>query len=778
MAKTTQRLNLKQQTSLNINFKAFSIFGLICILVFSPLFRGLFFAQEYLPAFMAVAAVFFIAMLHRWNTGQNGLISYLDIAVAAYVVAYLLSLINAVAIYDAVSGTLKVAAYALVYWTVSRSIEREQDMHTLLNAVFAGGVAVALVGLTASLGKLPYPGAFNGKFILSTFQYPNTLGAVMGVTSVLGFFLWARATNPWLKIYYSTAVVLQGITLVASYSKGALMLYPLAMVMLLLGTPREYFWQMFSNQAAALVTVMLASRFFFPAMVDGRVITQAVVLLMAVAVITAYNFLAAVMERIIDRFDPTEKTKNIVAISIMIYLGLVVGGYIIYSSQVLPNVYAQFLPASVINEMSNIQSNDVSQVGRVNMYKDAFDIVKDYPVIGAGGGGWNALYHRYQDELYWTTEVHNQFLQTWVESGSIGFLAFISIWIIALIDILRIFRWRWRGLEADQWLKVWTLTTAITMLGIRSFMDFDLSMPAVSIMLWALFGMLRGLAALYIPGDRWFRLPQIKSVPMPQWTMLITALIISAAVFIPANLMYRAGVAAAQGARAMATEDLYTAKSFLDKAHNLNPLQPNYLADLAQVNAAIGLKAKDAEKRVQARLMAQEAAIKGKYSVPVQQGLVNTYLLLDDVPSALKHTEKVLAINPLDINAYEILSRSYYTSGVRLMKEGQQDTALAMIEQAVKLPQKLEQQIQSISPNPAVRWQGRELALTPMLKFTQGQGYLLLEQYWQARNTFMDIKDDKQLTPMAIKLAQQAEAVLYGNKERKDILQLLGITDS
>ncbi|WP_366922155.1 O-antigen ligase family protein [Metallumcola ferriviriculae] len=776
MARTAPQL--KHKTPLNINFKAFSSFGLICILFFSPLFRGLFFAQEYLPAVMAVAVVFFLAAAHRWNTRQGAAISsYLDIAVIAYLIFYLVSLMNAVSIHDAITTTLKVAAYVLIYWTVSRSIEKEKDALTLLNALFAGGLAVAAVGLAASLGVFDYPGAFNGKYILSTFQYPNTLGAVMGVTSVLGFFLWVQSSNSWLKLYYSIAVVLQGITLVAAYSKGALMLYPLAMVMLLLGTPREYFWQMFANQAAALVTVMLASRFFFPAMVDGWGTYQALILAAAILAIITYNVLADVMAKIIDRFDPTEKTKTIMAWGIMIYLCLVVGGYIIYSSQVLPNVYAQFLPASVVNEMNSIQSTDISQVGRVNMYQDAFAMVKDYPIFGTGGGGWNALYHLYQDELYWTTEVHNHFLQTWVESGSIGFLAYIFIWIFALIYIFRIFRWRWRGLGPDQWLKVWTLTSAITVLGVHSFMDFDLSLPAVSIILWALFGILQGIAALYIAGDSWFSIPEIKLTP-PWWLMPVAALIITLALFIPANFMYRAGVTAAQGARAMAAQELYAARDYLEKAHRLNPWQPNYLADLAQVNAAIGLKAKDAEKRVQARKIAGEAALKGKYSVPVQQGLVNAYLLLDDMAEALKHTERIVEINPLDVNSYEILSRSYYTSGVRLLKEGRRDKALLMIEQAVELPRQLEQKIASISPDPAVRWQGRELAPTPLLKLTQAQGYLLLENYWQAHAIFLEIKDDEQFGPRALQMAQEAEAVLYGQKDRKDILQLLGISDS
>jgi O-antigen ligase len=49
----------------------------------------------------------------------------------------------------------------------------------------------------------------------------------------------------------------------------------------------------------------------------------------------------------------------------------------------------------------------------------AVEIVKDHPIIGAGAGGWEALYRQYQNYSYWTTETHSHFLQVWVETGTL-----------------------------------------------------------------------------------------------------------------------------------------------------------------------------------------------------------------------------------------------------------------------------------------------------------------------------------------------------------------------
>jgi len=772
----TSRNAAEKSNRINVDFKIFCLLGMSAILFFAPLFRGLFFPQEYLPAIMAVAVVFLLMALDQWNrrdTKTN--IGYMDLAVILYALIYLLTNWVAVSIHDALTTTLKVFAYVLVYLTVSRVIRSMKDWLFLLKAIFIANIAVAAVGLGASLHIFNYPGAFNGKFILSTYQYPNTLGVAMVISTIAGIYLWVQSSSTIGKSFYAVGIILQGITLVASYSKGALLMFPLAMVLLLMGTPREYFWQLFANQTASIFVILFASRFFFPNMVEGQVLEQGTVLVLASLAIILYVFLSSFYSHLLNRFDFTEKTKSIIATGIIVYLFIVVFAYIFYASQVLPNVYAQFAPASVLNEMQSINANDFSKVGRVNMYRDAVDMVKDYPVLGTGGGGWNALYHRYQDELYWTTEVHNHFLQTWVEAGTLGFLTYISIWIMAFIYIYRLFFWRWRGLEPEQWLIAWTTAVLIIILGIHSFIDFDLSLPAVSILLWTLFGMIRGGTNIFIPKDRFILFDKVPSFFGGISLKLTTAILLTALVFLPANFMFRAGKAAALGAQAMAVKNIQPAEVNMEKAHKLDPYHPSYMADLSQVYAAKYLMSRDKDLAKMARETAKKANASGKYNVRVQQALVNSNLLLGDLPKALEHTRRIVEINPLDVSSYEMLSAYYFSAGVRLMKAGQVEEAKKALEEAVKLPKQLETAIQSISPDPAVRWQGRALEVTPMIKLTQGQALILLNRYQQSINVLKEIENEKQVAGAAKALAETLEQVLAGEKTSQDIYQLLGL---
>ena len=94
----------------------------------------------------------------------------------------------------------------------------------------------------------------------------------------------------------------------------------------------------------------------------------------------------------------------------------------------------KYIPESLAKRIASIDPETMLASGRFTFYRDAFKIIKDYPIIGAGGGGWASLYFGYQSHLYWSNQVHNYFMQAWIETGTVGFLSIISIWITLFIN--------------------------------------------------------------------------------------------------------------------------------------------------------------------------------------------------------------------------------------------------------------------------------------------------------------------------------------------------------
>ncbi len=128
---------------------------------------------------------------------------------------------------------------------------------------------------------------------------------------------------------------------------------------------------------------------------------------------------------------------------------------------------------------------------RVELYGDAVKIIRDYPVTGTGGGGWNALYRSYQDQPYSSREVHNHYLQVWVEAGLLGFLAFTGIWISFAAAFIR------NCIKQRTSHRAWQFWAAsfipVAALGAHSIIDWNFSMAAVGIVLFVLLGAGRSL---------------------------------------------------------------------------------------------------------------------------------------------------------------------------------------------------------------------------------------------------------------------------------------------
>jgi len=128
---------------------------------------------------------------------------------------------------------------------------------------------------------------------------------------------------------------------------------------------------------------------------------------------------------------------------------------------------------------------------RLDFYVDAVKIIGDYPILGAGGGGWNALYRTYQDFPYNSTEVHNHFLQVWIEAGLFGFLAFTGIWISFAAAFIR--HCVKKKVPPREW-QYWTAAfIPVLALGAHSVIDWNFSLAAVGIFLFVLLGVGRSL---------------------------------------------------------------------------------------------------------------------------------------------------------------------------------------------------------------------------------------------------------------------------------------------
>lgn len=752
---------IKNQPLLNINLQPLTLVGVAFLFFVPPFLRGLFFDPELLLVQQAAAGVFLLFVLDRLVKQESIAFSHpLDWLLCGLLLAYLVSISVAVDMRGAVRETLKYLNYLLVYWVVSRTARSERPISFLLHAVYLGAAGVAVVGLLSATGHLNFPGAWTGTFINSTLQYRNALAAYLVIAQIIGFTLWIRTNSLFPQVLLALAGLPVTTVLLLSQSRGGWILYPIAAALWLTGL-QDRFWRGFYLFFLNLGVAMLTARAFLPEVVAGNSTAGLRVLLTACGVMAVAQLLINLGDRLLARRDLQPLHRNLFNYGGTLYIAAVVLTYLFYAAQALPRLGAQFLPVALLRRAGSITLEDPSAVGRFTYYGDAWEIIKNHPFLGAGGGAWNALYHRYKEGAYFSSEVHNHFLQTWVETGTVGFLFFTAFWLVLAFNLYLL--WRRRHEAGPAFPLVWgSGIAALALLG-HSAIDFNLSLPALAIILWGLAGIVRGAAADG-PKPRQPVLPQVSLAKKPL-TILIAqtaiGLLLALALYLPASRFYRAGQTGAAAARAVNAHNLTQARELMLKAHTLDPFTAVYLADLAQVEAVLGRADNDPASLERAEEYARHAVRLEPFNPRVRSTVSFAYLLLGRPDQAVAEAQALVDNNPLDVTAYEYLGRVAISAARQYLALGEIPMAGPYIQRAAQLPAKVRSRAAEVS---TAGWKGPKLQLTPLLALSSGQARYLLGDYPAAAELLQAALADN-------RIAAEASIWLAAVKARQGDLQ-------
>lgn len=761
MSRPAAKTKTKEQPLLYLNFRPFAWAGVGLLLVVPPFLRGLFFAPDLLVTQVCLAVVF-LTWLGDWLLRRERPLSLdlLDWTVLAFAAAYLFSVTAAVSLPNAVGGFLKALSYALLYFMVSRLAAGLKGLARVLALHFWAAVGVALVGILAAAGYFYYPGAFDGKVIMSTFQYKNALAAYLATASLCGLALQARRWRPVPFILYSLGQLAVLVALLCSQSRGGWVVYPLAVLAYCLFLPRPLLYRSLYAFFLNLGAAALVTRSFLPAAMAQHGSVALRTLLLGAAALAVVH-LAVHFGELLLRRHARERVRRAVAIGAVLYAVLVAVLYLALAGQAAPSVAGVILPSPLLARAQAIGGYEPNFQLRLVYDRDALRIFKDYPLLGAGGGAWNALYHRYQDGLYFTTEVHNHFLQVAVEAGILGLAAFCLAWFAFARHLVRLRRSLGREEEEERWPLVWAAGVAALALGGHSFFDFNLSLPALAYTLWSLWAVVRAQEAPgSVEGARLNRRrkAQASANDAPFYTALLSfparlarhrglqvavAAGLALVLLYPSLAFYRAGRLGAEAARAMEAKELVRARNLYEAAHRLDPYTATYAADLAQVLTALGLAENRQEDLARARELARRAALAEPYNPRVRAALSLVYLLQGYVTDAVAEAEAVVYANPWDAGAWEQLGRAYVGGAQYYRRFGYDKEARELLEKALDLPDRVVAQAnrrRAGSP-----WQGPALRITPALLLARGQAAYLLGRPGEAAASLETAYRDKAL---------------------------------
>ncbi|MBX5464376.1 MAG: O-antigen ligase family protein [Clostridia bacterium] len=761
---------------LYLNARFFAVPFLYALLGVAPLARGLFFEPDLLPAQVAVAALFLLAAADRWlrERSQPGTAvaprfgsEPMDWAATALVLLYAASFWVAADRRAALAGGLRYASYAMVYVAAGYLGDERGARRRMLRASWLGGLPVAAlaVGSALQLRWLSFPGGYVGGRFLSTFQYPNALAAYLMLLLLLGLGLWSTERSRLWRAVYAAGSASFVMVFLGTGSRGAWAIFPAALVALVAGAEARERWRLFYRVVSTLTVGALASTRFVPAVEAGMRARSAAILAGAVAAALVLEeggrWVRKLVERRLERGELGTSTVTTLRWLGALYGLAVAGSIAAYAQGALPSALAGFLPQGAVSRVQSISLSDESLLTRILASGDAWRLALEHPWLGLGAGGWNALYHTVQSALYWTTEVHNQFFQTLVETGFPGLLAYLALWGGAAWAVVRVARrlrpWSPRPgertggraqresrevrrlrEEAGSWNLIWAVAVALLALAAHSAMDFDLSIPALALLIWGLFGWLRGLAAETAGAAIRFA---------PRWPAALGALgVLACAALLayPSVRLDLAGQVGAQAAQAMAGKRYAEAVAGFERASRLDPWTASFDADLAQILAAATASARERDRlgdaarlAVAARRAALEAERVQPYNLPVRNELIQVYTFLDDPAAAARQAESLVRLVPLDAQAYQTAAAVLLESSLSAMAAGDRSMGRELATRLGRLAPLWQAAARQADRrlNPAVRPRP-EPAVPPELVLAQGQSAYLLGEWQEADRLF------------------------------------------
>lgn len=339
----------------------------------------------------------------------------------------------------------------------------------------------------------------------------------------------------------------------------------------------------------------------------------------------------------------------------------------------------KYLTEGIVNRIQSINIDDNSASARIIFSKDGLKIVKDYPILGTGGGGWKTLYQKYQSYPYWSTLAHNFVLQLWIEIGTIGLLLFIFMILILTISSYKTFK-KFEKIE-DKVLIVGLYTSIIGMI-MHGIIDFDMSLPAYTFIFWTFMGILTN--KLVFEGKIIEKF--IDKLNKINLKVFVYPLILIAIILVINNsMLIYSGTFVKKAFEANDVNDIDTMITNLTKAIKYDRYEPTYKMDLANAYLKHYEGTEDIEYARKAVDLVEEYEKLEKFSSEGNAYASRFYLSIGQIDKGIELLERSVELQPMrtenyiqKIDGYRAVMNFYFS-------QGENEKAIDSLKQALSV---------------------------------------------------------------------------------------------
>ncbi|GAA0378592.1 O-antigen ligase family protein [Paenibacillus motobuensis] len=671
--------------------------GLILFLVWSPFQAGLFnglvlnFEKPILWAVLIGSLLMIVWVCSYFKTMKlDDQRDWTAVAVLLIPITYMLALISAASQYFAVNAVLIQCLYAFMFIIALYLMQNNQANTAIETSIITVAYIIVMFGLFNWLGQGRTVSAIvgwftptvidgqynqaiwidsNGPRLASVFQYPNTYAAFLMAFLFVAIFAITRSKRWWVQAIHAFMLVPMALSILLTLSRGGLVFLPVVFIILLLflKPAKQLLWILYCI-IAGLGTLLIAKpvtdlgQQFHNGQINdpakGWFYVLAASIILAVIACLIQRFVAPALERSTDKWA-SKKLGNLwlpvgslaaVAVIVALFLG---------------TNLKHVLPGNIGERLENINLQQHSVLERFTFYKDAVKVLKDYPVIGAGGGSWASIYEKYQNNPYTSRQAHSFIMQYLVEVGILGFIIMLGFLIFIFYKYIRGYI-RSEEQKRDSYFIYFIIVFSIL---IHSLMDFNMSYVFIGVLVFI------GLGGMAATMDN-HSTDRVKLKASSMRGIYSTVMVIASIFLIFTSIRYiQANNAIVKGQTLMQTSgDYQEIKAPLDDALKKRSGHPNAILNMSVLlQAGYEQTKEDAFYNEEYNLLTN-ALKKEPFDKNMYAKLMALYKLKGETDKAYNVLKENAGRYAWDMNWYEELINQSFELGYQAL--GSQDVAL------------------------------------------------------------------------------------------------------
>ncbi len=705
---------------------------IILLVSVSPLFRGLYFNYE-TYAFMAALALASI-MYFFGKIASNEPIhinKFSAVSGALLVLAAAAGFAKAVNARENLESLLQAAELLLIFFVLYDYFhDKKQRFITvvMLPMVFTG-FACSIAGLMALAGPL---GPLNFLDVTvfvnrvgTTFQYANTASIYFAVCIIFAFTLLNASGSALLRAVLAGMGSVLMLALLLTGSRGGYIAGAGTMLLLLFIQPPGCRLRGAVSFICMLLPASMTIKAFNLSAAGGGSLAAAKWLAVSFAFAAVLSLLPFLLLRItfVKRAPRMPQKPAILYVAAFVALMALV---LAFKGRLI-----SMLPPAIGGRLERFSLADNSILYRLEYDRDALKLIADNWLVGLGGGGWKAMYQSVQDFFYTAVFVHNNYLQVFVESGILGFLAYLAL------VAAGIFNAAYSYLRSpDKLRKIYTagLLCGLLALAFHSAFDFDLSYASVSLLFWVMLAA-AGAGMPEAPGTEGVKapLPMAKRELPANRSLYKIAAIAAGSLLFSVNALYLAGAYNEYEAlKHMQSKNYKAAATYYEEAFRLDPANSAYAFELAKLYNYFAEKSADEEDRqswLEKARAAGENSVGGDRFYPAYMNtLARIYLASDRPLQALEYARRLTGYQRYNGENYELLARCCLAAGRYYRERGDTGNERQLLESCIEIgrnPYLLRSDIEkpaNAMPREAISYYGHSERLSAYLK--EAQAYL------------------------------------------------------